>query len=507
MLVSRRVLNLIGLVSFVLLLVAFGLYLATSRLTWYVKILLGVSIVGIISFWAFNIFISKTARYGSNVAVVILLVLVISVVINFMSSRHFFRIDTTEGKIFSLSEQTLKILKGLTQDINVTAFYTENHYRRRIAVDTLNEYAQKSNKIHVTVVDPASKPGLASAYQIKEDGTVVFELGDKKQSVTSYQNEEQDFTSAILKLISNKQKKVYFLDGHGEKDIEGFEDDSYGNLKKKIEADNYIVEKLVLARLTSVPQDCDVLVIAGPKTPLLPQEEKAIIDYLDKGGKAIIMVDPHPSPSLSNILSRWGVDVQDDIILDGFGQTMFGDATVPVAVKYEYHLITAPISRLMTFFPMARSISVKKEKPTNIEVTELVKTSNESWGETDIDGLLSRRSLSRDANQDNIGPLNVAVAVVKRFDSKEKRVLVAVGDSDFGTNAYLQQGNPNLFLNSLNWLSEDEELISIRPVSTDEAAVVQKLSGRQLRFITLISIFAAPTVLIFIGGRVWWKRR
>lgn len=505
--IPKKIMTILGLAGFILLLLVFGIYAVTSMFQWYMKVLLGLGIVGILAFWILSAMASRMTRYSSNVAMAILLALVIMVLLNFLSARHFSRIDTTESKTFSLSEQTLKVINNLTKDINVTAFYTENHYRRRIAQDILNEYAQKSNKIRVTYIDPASKPGLASAYQIKSDGTVIFELGDKKESVVSYQNEEQDFTSAILKLTSDKQKKIYFLDGHGEKDIDGYDQEDYSNLKKRIEAENYLVEKFVLARQTSVPEDCSVLVIAGPKNPLLPQEENAIIEYLNRGGKAIIMVDPSPSPSLSNILNRWGVDIHEDIVLDGFGQTMFGDPSVPVTIKYEYHLITNPISRMMTFFPMARSISAKKDKSENLEVVELVKTSNDSWGETDLESLLSRRRVERNEGQDHIGPVSIAVAVTQKSKDKERRVLVAFGDSDFVSNNYLEQGNPNLFMNSLNWLAEDEELISIRPKDTEQMAMVQKLTGRELRFVTLVSIFAVPIILLIIGGRVWWKRR
>ncbi|MGQ9609760.1 MAG: GldG family protein [bacterium] len=505
--IPKKIMTITGLVGFILLLIVFGIYATTSLFTWYMKILLGLSIAGILTFWILSAMASRMTRYSSNVAIAILLALIIMVLLNFVSARNFRRIDTTENKTFSLSEQTIKVLKNLSKDINITAFYTENHYRRRVAHDILNEYAQKTNKIRVTYIDPASKPGIASTYQIKSDGTVVFELGDRKENVVSYQNEEQDFTSAILKLTSDKQKKIYFLDGHGEKDIDGYDQEDYSNLKKKIEADNYQVERLILARQTSVPEDCSVLVIAGPKNPLLAQEENAIIEYLNKGGKAIIMVDPYPSPSLSNILNKWGIDIHEDIVLDGFGQTMFGDPSVPVTVKYEYHIITNPISRMMTFFPMARSISAKKDKDKNLEVVELVKTSNDSWGETDLESLLSRRKVERNEGQDHIGPVSIAVAVTKKVKDKEKRVLVVFGDSDFVSNNYLEQGNPNLFMNSLNWLTEDEELISIRPKDTEQMAMVQKLTGKELRFVTLFSIFAVPIILLIIGGRVWWKRR
>ena len=518
--VPKKWTTVLGCAGFGLIILAFGVYVATSVFSWYVKIPLGIGIAGALAFWILSALTSRAARYGSNVAVTIVLAFAILVLVNFVSARRFARVDTTEGKQFSLSEQTKKVLAGLDQDINITAFYTEDHYRRRAAEDILDEYAQQSSKLHVTFIDPASKPGLAIAYKIRRNGTVVFEAGSRREGVESYENEEQDFTSGILKLLATEQKKLYFLEGHGEHDVDGYEDYSYGDLKKIMEAENYQVDKLVLAGRASIPADCSVLIVAGPQKPLLPEEEETIHKYLSEGGKAIIMVDPSPSPSLGAFLARWGIEVQDDIVLDGFGQALFGDPSIPVSVTYDYHTITLPMGRMMTFFPMARSLVPKTDLGDDIEVTQLVKTSQDSWGEVDTEALLSDRRAKYDEGRDLKGPRCVAVAVALKEESekeappapgqtetaKEKRVLVALGDSDFVTNKHLEQGNPDIFMNSVNWLAEEEELISIRPKDQGQSQI-RSLTGRQLRSVKTASIFAVPILLLIAGAIVWWKRR
>jgi ABC-type uncharacterized transport system involved in gliding motility auxiliary subunit len=512
--IPRKIVNIIGIVGFCLLIIVFGIYLVKPSLTLYAQILLGISLVCILAYWIISAIVSRTTRYGSNIAVMILLAFTILALVNFVSARHFKRLDTTQNRTFSLSDQTDKILKGLTQSINVTAFYTENHYRRKIAGDMLKEYAQKSDKIKFTMIDPASKPGLASTYKVKDDGTVIFESADKKENVVSYQNEEQDFTSAILKLTSTKQKKVYFLSGHGERDIEGDEDTSYSEIKKRIEAGNYLVEKLVLAQQSAIPNDCEVLIIAGPQNPLLEKEDEVINAYLNLGGKAIIMTDPIPSASMDKVLKNFGVEVHNDIILDSLGRSMLGDPSVPVCISYGNHPITAPFARgIMTFFPIARSLAPSKDASKDISVTELAKTSGNSWGETNIEMLMTKQVIEYNDGQDIKGPLTVAVAVTKKEKSgksaqeKERRVLVAFGDSDFVMNKYLQQGNPDLFMNSLSWLAEEEELISIGPKTQEESPKIERLSGESLRLINSASIFTIPLILIVIGAWVWWKRR
>jgi len=196
-----------------------------------------------------------------------------------------------------------------------------------------------------------------------------------------------------------------------------------------------------------------------------------------------------------------------------------------------FYLLTCPHpdpkARVMTFFPMARSLAPKTDSRDDLEVTQLVKTSDDSWGETNTKLLLSERRVEYNEESDISGPMCMAVAVVLKEkagdeppspipgregeapaepSTKERRVLVAMGDSDFVTNKYLEQGNPDLFMNAVNWLTEEEELISIRP-KDQEQAQVQRLTGRQLRLVTYSSIFAVPLLLLIAGGVVWWKRR
>ncbi|MBD3184671.1 hypothetical protein GF312_20490 [Candidatus Poribacteria bacterium] len=510
--ISKKWMTTLGLISFGLIIIALGIYATTSVLSIYVIIPLVLGVAGALAFWIFSALISRTARYGSNVAIMIFLAFVILILINFVSARNFKRYDTTKGKQFSLSQQTLNILNDLEQEIKVTAFYTEDHYRSMIARDLLNEYAMKSDNIKLEFIDPNIKPSEAIAYGIKRNGTVVFQLGDKREDVESHQNEEQDFTSAILKLLSTDQKKVCFLYGHGERDIDGVDDAGLSKLKELIEADNYLVDRLILAGKDSVSTDCDVLVIAGPQKPIMPGERDVIDSYLRRGGKAIIMVEPEPAPSLSNLLSRWGVEVRDDVILDRFSQANLGDPSIPVTVRYTHHPITDPLSRVMIFFPMSRSVASKTNPDSNLEVIQLVKASDSSWGEVNTDLLLSERRAEYNEAEDFEGPMSMAAVVIHKSDQgessekQEKRILAAFGDSDFVTNNWLQEGNPDFFMNTLNWLTEEEELISIRP-KDQELSRIRRVTSQELTFVTYFSIFAIPLLVLIAGGFVWWKRR
>ena len=200
--IPKKWMTAIGSVSFGLIILTFAIYAVTSSFSIFVKIPLAIGVVGVMVFWISSAMVSRTARYGSNVAVMIFLAFVILVLVNFISDRHYKRIDTTTSKQFSLSEQTKKILDSLDRQVKVTAFYTEDHYRRGLAHDILNEYAAQSSKISVTFIDPNAKPGEAMAYGIKQNGTVVFESEGKREDVESYQNEEQCHCQAYILIRS-----------------------------------------------------------------------------------------------------------------------------------------------------------------------------------------------------------------------------------------------------------------------------------------------------------------
>ena len=235
------------------------------------------------------------------------------------------------------------------------------------------------------------------------------------------------------------------------------------------------------------------------------------------------MVDPQPSASLEDLLAKWGVEVHDDIILDRLSQTYVGDPTIPMTFRYSYHRITNPISRVMTFFPMCRSLAPKPGRKKGLDVVELVKGGDSSWGETNIQSLLTEKHAGFDEKSDIKGPVCMAVAVSLKQEKQskqptapnqsaeqktpERRVLVVVGDSDFASNKWLQEGNPDFFMNSLNWLAEEENLISIRPKDQEQQSQVRRVTGKQLRFVTYTSIFAIPVLLMIAGGLVWWRRR
>jgi len=450
----------------------------------------------------------RTARYGSNALVMSLAFLGILGLLNFIGNRQHQRFDLTETREFSLSPQTIQILKSLKEPLRVTAFYTAGAYDRQQAEDRLKEYSQHTDKLTYEFIDPDMQPGLARQFEITRDGTLVFQMGGKRQEI--YSTLESDLTGAILKLRRDKPKAVYFLTGHRERDPETYSDEGYSDMRQRLEKDNYRVATLNLVITDTVPSDAAVIVVAGPQAAFSDKERATLATYLDGGGRVLVMLDPGLPDPMGDLLSKWGVTLRNDFVLDPTNNFL-GDARSPVVSRYPFHTITKDLPGLTTFFPLARSINVSSV--AGVSYTTLVSSSHDSWGETD----LQSRQAKFDADKDSRGPVDLAVAVEQTSGAadtgstqKPKARLVVIGDSDFAANSVLLRvqgaiGNADLFLNAVNWLAEEETLISLRAQPTPPRFLM--LTGEQVNLIFLVTVIVLPALVLIAGGVVWWQRR
>jgi ABC-type uncharacterized transport system involved in gliding motility auxiliary subunit len=444
----------------------------------------------------------RQARYGSNALVMTLALLGILFFVNVWSNNHHKRWDLTENKRYSLSPQTIAVLKNLKEPVKITGFYTPAESGQREQVeDLLKEYMYHTNLLQVEYVDPDQKPALARQLGISSSGVLVFQRGSKKQE--SYAIDEQDITSNILKVSQDVQKAVYFTVGHGERDPEGYDAANYSQIKAILERDNYLVKTLNLATVTdTLPSDVAVLVVAGPRGPFAPQEAQRLGDYLEKGGKVMVLADPTVDLGLDEVLARWGIALRNDVVIDPVA-SFFGDVATPLVSRYRFHTITKDLGGLSTFFPLARSISATVSL-TNTTVTTLFETSAGAWGETDLEN----RQASLDEGKDIKGPLALGVAA-ERTEGQRGR-LVVFGDADFPSNNGLSVrgtvGNADLFRNAINWLAEEESLIAIGPKAPEYRRIRPLTPGEQ-RLLFYSTVILLPLAVLIIGGAVWWSRR
>lgn len=462
----------------------------------------------------------RQARYGTVSIVGILVAIGIFAAVNYLGVRQTKRWDLTENQAYSLSEQSIKILQDLDEPVQFTVYDQETGFDR--FRDRLDVYQYESSNVKVEYVDVDRQPARAKQAEINAYGTIVVNYKDREQRLTS--TEEQDVTNALIKLVSGEEKKVYFTQGHGERDTTSSDRlRGYNAISQALTRDNFSVSPLALIQQKEVPDDATVVVIAGPTTDFLEPEIQALQRYVGKGGKVLALVDPPQtgSPDLTNLLGflrEWSIELGNDVVVDasGIGQLFGGDVIVPVVVSYPGHPITDGF-RVMTAFPLARSArpvdgGTRSPQP-------LLETSQQSWAETDMKSLSSGQVEFNDG-ADRRGPITLGMAVSAPATeapaaengnaspdapTPESRI-VAIGDSDFASNNALGiQGNQDLFLNTVNWLAQQENLIAIRPREAQDRRLT--LTADQQQRIFLLSVFVIPG-LIFAGGVYrWWKRR
>ncbi len=473
-----------------------------------------------------NLIKSRQFRYGLNVAVSIIGIIGIAVFINIIVSQKIDRsIDITKFKHYSISEQSKQILRNLDKKINVIAFFKDTNPEKSLVQEQLEAYQRENKLINVVFKNPELQIDLKEKYDIRIDGTTVFDSGDRFERVTIVN--EQAFTTAILKLIQGITQKVYFLTGHGEHGIDGSSNFRYSQVKTELEKVNYTVHQLTLLKETKVPDDCDVLIIAGPKKPIKKQEIRMIDRYLKNNGKLLLLLDPSLNSvediqsELVSLMQKWGVKIGNDFVIDRQHFYVFSQGAIGLNLNFIYHEITQHYVNETIPFIYCRSVSPYQDNQDKLNVKTILETKSSvgiSWAETerDADGTFSLNGYT--PNTDIPGPVSVGVIVEKkkdkvRSDSKTTPTrIVVIGDSDFATDAIFATDNPDVpayapFISSvINWLSYDEELISINKPNP-KSEILRKMNINQMRVVQVISVFLLP-ILIFIAGLVvWWYRR
>ncbi len=460
----------------------------------------------LVSFAVFTFMGAKRAGYvekrkiyfGLNVLLTIIITVAILVVVNYFFYKFHKRFDLTAEKVHSLSPQSVKVIKNLDKKVELIAFYPEADPERARAKELFELYRYVSDKVSYKIIDPYKSPEAVKEFGTVRLRSVVVRSGDQETRVNTVTEEE--ITNAIIKVTRHGKKKVYVVKGHGEYSIEDFGEKGLSTLKEAMQNLGYIVEELVLAE-GDVPEDASVLVIPGPKTDFLDIEVKRLEKYLNNGGNAVFLIDPmqKEAKNLYGLLKKFGVKLENWYIVDVYGQILGGSSLVPVVVSYKYHPITKDF-KIMTFYPLAQVVQLVSPMPEGVEAKILCETSQNSW---------AKKELSRDMNYnpdtDIKGPLPVAAAVEFRKEDKKGRIVV-FGDSDFVTNSfYYQQGNGNLFENSLNWTTEEEDLIAITAKTMKPTTLVLTKSQERLTFYTTIVIL--PGLFFLLGIFIWRKRR
>ena len=466
-------------------------------------------------------------------------VLGVLVAIAWVSALYPKRFDLTATQQYSLAPETVAMLKSIDRPVHVTFFHDRG---MRETVELYELFAAQNSKITVEFFDPTLNPAQAKLRGVQFAGTALYESEGRKLTVNG--PTETDIANGLLRVTQSKQQLACFIEGHGEPNpfsleshdhTEGAAGHSHGletkvvqheqhgmaKARGALEALNYLVEKVSLMQSGTDLSRCSVLIVAGPQTPLLEPEVKAIDAYLDNGGKALFMIDPFIKTGLDRVIAKFGIVMEDDMVIDPASH-FWADPSTPAVSDYNPHEITSKLPQ--TFFPGARSLSPTAAPVPGVSVRQLVNTSKKSFSNSDrtkvefVEGKNRGGPLTIMATS-RINPQTVesAETVMRRLrgeqvadakpvaERKESRIVV-VGDSDFATNSFYHLvGNGTLFMNAVNFLAARDNLIGLKPRTYDLPLVI--MTNTQMKGTFVLSIILIPLLMAALGVAVWWRRK
>ncbi len=486
---------------------------------------------------------SRRGRQGAAAGASTVLVVAIVCLLSFLNLRHNRRIDLTENQAFSLSGQSRKVVEALEGEIQVVGFF-QDEMQSGAFEELMEQYRYVSTRVNYEVVDPQKEPGRVARFDVERFGQVAVAGGSKTEIVDDF--DEAKITNAIIKVTREGQKIVYFLTGHGERSLEESGPDGLSQVKEAVEKQNYVVRSYNLAQENDLPEDPSVLISAGPTVSFLPNEVRLLKEYLEGGGKLLLLLDPRTRFSMDGLLGEYGLGVDGNVVIDasGVGQLFGLGVAAPIVSSYETHPITDELRGVMTFFPMAQSVKTT-DSPLGYSSSKLFSTSARSWGETDLEG----NEAAFDEGKDIQGPLALAAVAVKTVESggesegegashhaeggdedsageaspetdpqadagdggesdaesRESRI-VLVGDSDFATNAYsTTSANGDFLRMTVSWLAEDTDLVAVQSRDPENRRV--NLTRRESTLMFWASVILMPLVTLVFGMAVWLRRK
>lgn len=446
---------------------------------------------------------SRQTRYGAYAAVYILVVLAVLVVGNWLANDHSKSVDVTANQQYTLSDQTKKVVGNLKSDINIYYFDQSAGYDH--ARDILDRYANLSTKLKISYVDPDKKPDIARVEGARAMGDVIVDNGVKKETAKALTEEE--LTGAIIRVIKNGTRMVCFVQGSGEHSLDDTGRDGYSTVKSALEKNNYTTQSISLLEKPEVPSTCTIVVVGGPKRDYVPPAVDALRKFVANGGRVIVNLDPvlnlpppdgtlGDTPNLAALVAEWGITAKGNVVLDmSAASQMFGQLS-PVVGTYASHPIVRVMQDNASVMPLARSLEVKSP------AEQLYSSTSDSYALTNPKLPIHEA----DIEKGDKGPFVLGAAATIGTGDKAGRVVV-VGSSDWMSNFILSApiANRDLALNMANWLTSDEDLISIRPKEPEDRRL--NITGNGIRVLFFTSVVGIPLVVIFAGVSVWWKRR
>ncbi len=475
---------------------------------WAVTISEGLALACLVSFFVLHFETVKafsgrrSTKMGLNSLLMIVFFTSILVIINFLAARHSVRWDLSENQNYTLAPQTYRVLRTLPREVKITVFTREKDPGYQVFKERLESYRQASTKLSVEFIDPEKQPKMAQTYGIFRTDTAIFESNGQTIRVTS--PSEIELTGALIRISKDSKKRIVFVEGHSELNIEDKDRNGLSIAKEALIRQGYDVGTVSLLKESAVPDNTSVLVLAGPRRPVIKEEQDRIHSYVEKGGHLLLLADPDTQTGLETLLARWGIGLGPGVLVDLQDRLAQGDLTALLVRTFTEHEITQDLTSAV-LLPLSRHLTFDEQTGTDWDFVPLARTSPNSWAETNMQG----RVVSLSEKEDVKGPLPMAAALSPKKAPEEGKphpAIVVIGNSTFASNAFFNfPGNSDFFLHTTGWLAEERDLISIAP--REPALHPFTPNPTQERALIYIQVVLLPLMTFLTGLIVWRKRR
>lgn len=463
---------------------------------------------------------SRKSWLWINDALLILGIVGIGVLLTHIAHRRNFRYDFTRDQLFSISDKTIKVLRGLKNDVMITAFYPTGAVETGMIKDLLDEYKRQTDRLQYKIVDPRRDPVTTKAMNVTQVGTIIVQCDTSRKDIFEHEifirpspfmgrqetpkfQGEQAITSAIVNVTSGVRRKVQFVKGHGEPGLTVFNQRGLAGLHQYLVKENFDASEVALTE--GIPTDTQIVAVVAPEQAFHPNEIQVLRDFVNnRKGHLFVALDQRTKcPELLKFLSEtYGVSFNDELLINPQGAMQSPTAIVP---EYLHHRIVQEQMERNSGVLMdgARGLNVEaRDTWTN---TPFLRSPDYVFGKRNLLAAGGRVTLAFDPENDVRGPFTLGVALEGKGVASGTRA-VMFGDADFASNILLQvQGNGDLLMNAFNWLAGQVEMISIRPKSVEFSPVI--LDQDAANRILIICVVVAPLLVLLVGGGVWWSRR
>lgn len=444
----------------------------------------------------------------------VILFLILVMILGYLAHQYRYTKDITQANRNLLTQGSVEVLAQMKDPVNITVFVTNDDPSRgdtfrKGMLDFVARYQREKKDIKLTFINPTEEPKLTQEANIKQDGEVVVEYNKRIEHIFP-PIVEQDMTNLLVRLSRTNTKPVMFLDGHGERHLQGIKNHDLGEFGKQLEAKGFKFANPDLTIAQDVPRNGAMLVIASPQVDVSEIEAKKIKTYIESGGNVLWLLDDDNLHGLDEVADYLGIKVSPGIVVDMSAAQYGADAKVAFSSVYGDHAITRNF-QLRTLFPEAHEVDAKASYEFGWKVGRLVDVAPNGWLESEkIEAGVQNKKVSFDAETDKRGPINIGVTLERIYGKKGQRVVV-MGNANFLSNTFITNGgNLDFGINIINWLAGDDALITIQPMPLKDANITipSTDAGRMVAWTVFHGFqFIIPFGFVIAGFWLWWRRR